>query len=408
MRPPPVRESEKVIVEPIDLVAGGAALSKLDGFAIFTHGIYPGDRARIVVREVKKNYANADLDELLQAGPLRRSLPCPVAGECGGCDWTSLRLDHQLAFKRKILLDSLARIGRFDVSELPPLRIHPSPLNYRIRSRLHRDDEGQIGFYAYRSHRVVPLPEECEVVGPAVIASRQAIADAAAASNASSIVTFENGREFVVDLTQGRSDFDEDETSEGQGASPATIDAGLFHYSLATTSFFQVNRHLLARLIGLVSSIAEQVSSRGSALDLYSGVGFFTLPLSKLFQTVVAVERSTASAPFASLNARPYPNIECLQDSVETYVQRAKKGRFDFVMVDPPRAGIRTAVLDAIDRINPRTICYLSCDPVTFSRDSAHLSRRGWILRTLDLIDLFPNTHHIETLASFRREKSSV
>lgn len=406
MKTPPVHVGQHVVVEPVDLVAGGASISKLEGFAVFTHGLYPGDRARVVIREVKKNHAYAEVDELLNPGSLRRSLPCPVANECGGCDWTSLRLDHQLVFKKKILLDSLARIGRFDISELPLLRIHPSPLNYRIRSRLHRDSEGQIGFYAFRSHRVIPLPEECEVVGPDVVASRPAIAEAASASEASSILTFENGRQLTVDLTRTESDDDDEHTAGGGRGSPATIDVGPFHYALSTTSFFQVNRHLLARLIGLVSSIAEGGASRRSAIDLYSGVGFFTLPLSKLFQTVVAVERSGASAPSATLNSRPYTNIECVADSVENYLRQTKR-RFDFVMVDPPRAGIRTPVLDSIDRMNPQTICYLSCDPVTFSRDSAHLSRRGWILQTLDLIDLFPNTHHIETLASFRRAKTS-
>jgi len=387
-------------------VAGGASISKLDGFAVFTRGIYPGDRARVVIREVKKNHATADLEELLLAGPLRRAYPCPVASECGGCDWTSLRLDHQLAFKQKILLDSLSRIGRFNASQLPPLRIHPSPLNYRIRSRLHRDRDGQIGFFAARSHTVIPLPEECEVVGPEVAASRQVIAEAASADQAGSILTFENGRELLVDLIRSESDDDEEQNPiTGQGT-PVSIDVGPFHYELSTASFFQVNRHLLVRLIGLVTAIAEESGQRRSAIDLYSGVGFLTLPLSKLFQNVVAVERSPASAPFAALNAQPYANLECVQDSVEDYLRRTKR-RFDFVMVDPPRAGIRTTVLDSIDRMKPQIICYLSCDPVTFSRDSAHLSRRGWILQTLDLIDLFPNTHHIETLASFQRAKDS-
>jgi len=407
MRTPPVVVNDRVVVEPVDLVAGGASISKIQGFAVFTHGIYPGDEARVVIREVKKNHANAEVEELLRPGPLRRTLPCPVASECGGCDWTSLRLDYQLAFKQKILTDSLARIGRFDPAGLPSIRIHPSPLNYRIRSRLHRDETGQVGFYAFRSHKIVPLPEECEVVGPEVIARLRMITDTAAANDAASILTFENGSDLVVDLTQSASDDDEEQTTQSGQGSRTTIAAGPFRYTLSTTSFFQVNRHLLGRLINLVTSIAENTPPRRSAIDLYSGVGFFTLPLSRVFQRVVAVERSPGSAPLAALNSRPYPNIECVTDSVEDYLQRQKRRRFDFVMVDPPRAGVRTAVLDSMDRMSPRTICYLSCDPVTFSRDSAHLSRRGWILQTLDLIDLFPNTHHIETLASFRRAEAS-
>src|SRR6476620_10109318 len=116
-----MREGDIVTITPTELVAGGVA------------------RVRLV--EVKKGFAKADLAELVTPSPWRRSMPCPIANECGGCDWTSLRLDKQLEAKQRILTESLRRIGKIDPATLPPIAIHPSPLNYRLRSRLHRDGE---------------------------------------------------------------------------------------------------------------------------------------------------------------------------------------------------------------------------------------------------------------------------
>ena len=155
---------DEVTIAPTELVAGGDALAKIDGFPIFTSNIFPGDVAVVRLFEVKKGFARGELVRLIQASPWRRAEPCPVAEECGGCDWTALRLDKQLEAKQRILTESLRRIGKFDVAQLPPVTMHPSPLNYRIRSRLHREGDA-VGFYAMRSNRVVQLSDACEVVG---------------------------------------------------------------------------------------------------------------------------------------------------------------------------------------------------------------------------------------------------
>src|SRR5438874_3233370 len=159
-----MRVGDEITITPTELVAGGAALAKVDGFPIFATNVFPGDVAVVRLFEVKKGFARADLVELARRSPLRRAAPCPVADECGGCDWTALRLDAQLRAKERILRESLRRIGKIDPASLPPIGVHPSPLNYRLRSRLHQEGDA-IGFYAMRSHRVVPLARECEVVG---------------------------------------------------------------------------------------------------------------------------------------------------------------------------------------------------------------------------------------------------
>jgi 23S rRNA (uracil1939-C5)-methyltransferase len=357
-----VNAGDELTIEPVELVAGGAALARVDGFPIFTANLYPGDVAVVRLAEVKKGFARAEVVRVIRPGELRRTAPCPVAEECGGCDWTALRLDAQLAAKKRILTESLRRIGK--IYSHPPIAIHPSPLNYRLRSRLHRQGDA-IGFYAVGSHRVVPLARECEVVG---IETAQHPVEGE---------TWEVDKRLI------------------NGERELTIRVDQFTYRLSTSSFFQVNRHLLSTLLRLVSGRASRVRQMRLAVDLYAGVGFFTLPLARIFERVIAVEG--ASAKYARGNSPA--NVEVVDAPVEHF----QIPDADFVFLDPPRAGAPRNIIAAIAQHAGEIICYLSCDPVTFSRDASRLIASGWRLATLDLLDLFPNTHHVETLASFER-----
>ncbi len=346
------------------LVAGGAALGRMDGFPIFVASVYPGDVAQVRIVEMKKGFARAELVRIVAPGPLRRALPCPIADECGGCDWTALRLDAQLAAKAGILDESLRRIGK--LNEHPPIAIHPSPLNYRLRSRLHRDGDA-VGFFAMGSHRVVPLAPECEVVGIET------------ARNPKEGETWEVGGRIVA------------------GEQQITIRVDEFRYRLSTSSFFQVNRHLLSTMLTLVRAHAARVRRKRTAIDLFAGIGFFTLPLATMFERVIAVEGSHAG----DLRENAPPNVEVVHAAVESFDIPAA----DFIFLDPPRAGAKSGVIEEVGRRAAEIVCYLSCDPVTFSRDASRLIASGWRLASLDLLDLFPNTHHVETLASFERAK---
>jgi tRNA/tmRNA/rRNA uracil-C5-methylase (TrmA/RlmC/RlmD family) len=371
-----MRAGDIVTVIPDQLVAGGNALARIDGFPVFAENVFPGDVARVRLYEVKKGFAKAELVELVTPGPNRRAAPCPIAAECGGCDWTALRLDRQLEAKRGILVESLRRIGRIDPASLPAITIHPSPLNYRLRSRFHSDGARE-GFYAIRSNRVVPLASECEVVGPATADYVGAGARVPAETD-----VWETGGELVA------------------GDEPLAIQAGRFRYELSAQSFFQVNRHLLGTMLALVEKLAGEVAGRGEAVDLYAGVGFFTLPLAGIFDSVVAIEGSQESVRWARKNAPK--NVRVIAGPVEREVQRLHEP--DFVFLDPPRAGTRSEVISVVGERTRERIAWLSCDPVTFARDASRLIASGWRLSTLDLLDLFPNTHHVETLSSFVRE----
>lgn len=379
---------DEITISASELVAGGDALARVDGFPVFASNVFPGDVAVVRLYEVKKGFAKADMVRLVQLSPWRRAEPCPIAHECGGCDWTALRLDKQLEAKRRILTESLRRIGKFDLGALPPVAIHPSPLNYRIRSRLQSDGKA-VGFYAMRSNRVVPLTTECEVVGR---------------------VTAET---FGIESEPGSGE------KEARAASPAlhqiweiddeliagprelTLRVDKYSWRLSTRSFFQVNRHMHATLIRLVEGHAARCAGKRSAVDLYAGVGFFTLPLAKHFRQVTAVEGSAESAGYARMNVPA--NVQVIEAPAEVHARHLAKA--DFVFLDPPRAGARQEVIAAAGEKASEIVCYLSCDPVTFARDAHRLSASGWRLATLDLLDLFPNTHHVETLASFERAR---
>ena len=388
---PRVKAGDELTISAGELVAGGDAIARLDGFPIFVSNVFPGDVAVVRLYEVKKGFAKADLVRLVEPSPLRRAEPCPIADDCGGCDWTALRLDAQLDAKKRILTESLRRIGKFDVATLPEIAIHASPLNYRIRSRLHRRGAA-IGFYAMRSNRVVQLSDACEVVG---LRTREKfgtrVSSPAPPEEESRSVGEDDGAPTVWEIADGLIEDDRE----------LSLSVDDFTWRLSTKSFFQVNRHLHATMIRLVRAHAERCTAKRLAVDLYAGVGFFTLPLARHFERVIAVEGSPDSAPYARSNAPA--NVQVVAAPVEIYAQRLPPA--DLVFLDPPRAGARKEVVAAVAGKARKMVVYLSCDPVTFARDANRLIASGWRLSTLDLLDLFPNTHHVETLASFERAR---
>ncbi|MBW3671325.1 MAG: hypothetical protein KY432_06590, partial [Acidobacteria bacterium] len=296
------------------------------------------------------------------------------------------RLDAQLRAKKQILAESISRIGRVNLSTAPPIRVHASPLNYRLRSRLHCDDSGRAGFFEIRTHRVVPIVPECEIVGPLL---REAIARGDAAGEPGSDVLFlENEHQLIRGGHEGPTE-------------TLRLSARGHDYEVALDAFFQVNRHLLGLLIELVEGHASGLTSTGRALDLYGGAGFFAIPLSEHFGMVVTVEADHRGHHLALRNVAGSP-VEAIQSDVLEYL-RSERTRPDFVFVDPPRSGVHSGVIEELDRLDPQVISYLSCDPVHLARDLSRFSARGWSALTIDMIDLFPNTHHIETLVSLRR-----
>ncbi|MDX1582895.1 MAG: TRAM domain-containing protein [Thermoanaerobaculia bacterium] len=379
----PPRIGDLVEIEIEKLVAGGEGLGRAGGFVIFARPAFPGDRVRVEITEARRSFARGIVEELISPGSERKASPCPIAAACGGCDWTSYRLDAQLRAKRQILIESLTRIGKLPAEEIPGVALHASALDYRLRSRLHFDDDGTPGFFEIRSHTVVPLIPECEVIGPQL--RSRIVRDDIRGAPGSERVFLENERELISG----------DPSDDGESL---VFSVRGFRYTVGLSSFFQVNRHLLGSLVDLVMAHAEKSARRDRALDLYGGVGFFAIPLATRFSKVVSVESDPQAHRLAKENGGS-AGVDARKSDVLAYLER-ETARPDFVFLDPPRSGAHPDVIDGIDRLDPESISYLSCDPVRLARDLAKFRSKGWKLESLDLVDLFPNTHHVETLVS--------
>jgi 23S rRNA (uracil1939-C5)-methyltransferase len=170
-------------------------------------------------------------------------------------------------------------------------------------------------------------------------------------------------------------------------------------------SFFQANRFLLPHL---VTAVLDSVQRDGDVLELYAGVGLFSVSLAGTGRTAItAVEGDRASGADLAANARPFaPAIRVVRDSVEAFLERARPGRAETILVDPPRTGISRAAMNAIARQHARQAIYLSCDPATMARDARRLVDAGYAVTSMRAFDLFPNTPHVETLAVFERRET--
>src|SRR5579883_316624 len=367
-------------------VYGGEGLARIDGRVVFAPFVLPGERARI--EDV--GGVHADLIEVVEPSPDRVEPPCPVFGRCGGCHYQHAPYEYQLARKVEILREQIRRVGKIDYAGEIETISGPG-LGYRNRSQF-RIAGGKIGYRAARSHRLVAVEGDCPISSPrvnAVLAQiRERLPDPRFPRFVNSIEVFTNERDVQLNVLESerpvaRAFYDWFE-------SVVALDYGEFRVS--PRSFFQVNRFLLEAMVERALSRA-----RGkSALDLYSGVGLFALPLARRFDSVIAVEAGLSAVRDLEFNAnRGGLKIEVAQSRVEDFLAKPDRAP-DFVLADPPRAGLGKSVTASLARLKPPQITIVSCDPATLARDLSALGE--YQIERITLIDLFPQTFHIESI----------
>src|SRR5919202_2945626 len=386
-----LREGAELDVTVERILPGGVGRAHARGQTLFVSLAAPGDRARVRVESVRGGLAFASIREILQPGPARVEPPCPYFGRCGGCDFQQLDYGAQLAAKVEIIRDCLRRVAR--VEPPPEIPITPSPAAWRYRSRArwqHDPVRRLLGYYERGTHRVVDVAE-CPVASPAVGGRLERLR-----------ALMREGR-----LPEDAPEFEAVEGDDGVSLAPAvepedererarTI--GGERYRFGAGCFFQINHALLEPLVreGLRDAAGE------TALDLYSGVGLFTLPLARLFARVVAVEGHGPAADYArrNLSGAALTNARVETSAVGDWLAaRAESfGRADFVLLDPPRAGAEPEAVRGIIALRPRHVSYVSCDPATLARDLRPLLDAGYALGSLRAFDMFPQTHHVETV----------
>jgi len=422
------------------LVYGGDGLAHADGNTVFVPYVLPGEEVRANAKTKKKKLVWAELLEVTSPAKVREKAKCAHFQKCGGCHYQHIPATEQLRLKRDILRETLSRLG--GVSWDGTIVEHSAgPYGYRNRAQwaVRSGMPRALGYFLAESSVIVPI-DECPVLSPRLartfeqlqemarsgrlpegIQEIEAFADStdekialnvafekfpkSAAELASTFRGVLPQIESLLLLDQKKNRF------ELTGPGYLTHEAGGFKFRVSHLSFFQVNRFLIEDLLKTVTA-----NARGTlALDMYSGVGFFTLPLAKAFQRVVSVDANLAATRDLYANAEiAGVTIVSHNEHAEEFLKKTEE-KPDFVILDPPRAGLGAEAAEKLAELGANEIVYLSCDPSTLARDLAVLTRSArkpkeisgpsfrYEITEMHLFDLFPQTFHIETLVRLRR-----
>jgi 23S rRNA (uracil1939-C5)-methyltransferase len=393
------------------LVYGGQGLGRVDGRAVLVPFVLPGERVEVEpVRETPGLLQAKPLSWPLQAES-RVSPPCPVFGRCGGCDYQHIPYAQQLQYKRQILLETLSRIGKIKWDGLVEI-LAGEPWGYRNRTQLRvlkRGGKAELGFLEAGSHRFVAAAN-CPVNSPALNRVHETLVamagDRRFPNFLQEIEIFSNEREVQINARQTERPLAKSffnwcaERIEGF-ADWIDYPSGDDVFRVGPRSFFQVNRFL-------VDSLAKCALSDASGevcLDLYAGVGLFTLPLARRFKRVVAVDASRQAVRDLQFNAEragiaeASVNLDIVNSDVAAFLAEFDDIP-DFVVADPPRAGLGPKVTAELLRLKSPRLRVVSCDPATLARDLAALTAGGYRIDAVTLVDLFPQTFHLETVVA--------
>ncbi len=435
------RAPRDLVIEMESLAYGGDAVGHAPE-AIFVPGAAPGDRLRVRVVEQRRAWARAELTEILTPSPWRRPPPCDLASDCGGCQWQHVTEEAQRAAKQRAVEDALQRIGRFRRPRVAPLLAAGPALGYRHRVRLQvrqRGGRAFLGFHRLRCRDVVPVdrclqmseplaraferlrlavaaappvPELAEIDlavgtddGAAVAAFRfpRGTARAAVGRLAGPLVDRGDLRGFAILDGRGRLKASHGETDLTYRIPEGAVPGAPFTLRQRGWSFSQASWEAnLLLLRTVLSALGEPLPRR--LLELYAGSGNFTLPLAARKITVTAVEGDGAAARDLEANlTRAGLRARVIHAPVENALDKTEPA--DAVLLDPPRAGA-AALMPRLAAMGPRRIVYVSCDPAVLARDLSRLAGRGYRLETVQPLDLFPQTYHVETVAACVAEAS--
>jgi len=412
------------------LVYGGEGLAYHEGKPVFVPFVLPGEVLEVFPVEESRKLIRALPGALREAAGDRIEARCPYFARCGGCHYQHLDYEKQLALKTDILRETLRRLGKIEWSGDVPAHASP-PWHYRNRIQLKlaassvAADALDLGFHRAGSNQLCAV-EQCPISSPKLnqlIAALNRLSRERALPRAlREIEAFVDDRDetFWLTVNSVKGNFDRGalteqlrtaldgllslqyvETSTGRretdGLGWIYTQAGARRLRVSHGSFFQVNRHLAPLLVERVTHELEGKV----ALDLYAGVGLFARALAEKFARVVAVESDPAAAADLAANLSDTEAAEAVPAPVADFLARQPE-KCDAVVLDPPRAGLERVAAEALAELAPPRLVYLSCDPATLARDLARLLP-AYRLASLELIDLFPQTFHIETLARLER-----
>jgi 23S rRNA (uracil1939-C5)-methyltransferase len=411
---------ERATITLTDMAHGGDAVGAWQGQAVFVPFGLAGEEVAVELLPGGPRFLRGRLLEVLTPSPERVAPPCPYYGVCGGCDWQHMAYPAQLAAKARIVESVLRRIGRQAAPRVLPAIGMDAPWAYRNHVQLRVNRQGQVGYYAHASHDVVSVGR-CAIAHPLVDDLWGALD-----------VQFAGLRRIA--LRAGHHTGDQMVILEGRGATPPLFEADMpvsclywsdrgevtvmsgasflreellgRAFQVSGPSFFQNNTVQAERAIAVAARyLALQPGE--TLLDAYCGVGALAFSLATAANPVIGIEGSPWAVIDAEANAIALLGEQADVTLIEADVEEAlmtMELAFDAAVLDPPRGGCTPEALHAMAQRQPGRMVYVSCDPATLARDIAVLAGLGYVLREVQPVDLFPQTHHIECVALLERE----
>lgn len=389
------------------IVSGGDSLAKIDGKAVFVPQLLPGEKADIDITESHKDYDRGQVKKLIQLSPHRREPPCPYYGTCGGCNLQIADDDYQKELRLGILKDCFRRALRLGVedvsSEAAKVLFHAELVageswGYRNRFQFHS------GGLKKRAQDSIVALDDCLVAAPKV---RALLIGKKLPANYGRIHVFDG---IVADENA----FDQEPVGmDASQETSVTLCGKKIYFDIR--GFFQSNIEAFEKAIKAIKPIVESYSglasdANGGLLDMYAGVGTFSALLGGAFKKSTLVEHNKKALRFADKNLGSLPHDIYAMTGEKWVRSQAAKKKYDAVIIDPPRSGIEKAVMNWLCRpqleLRPRVIFSVSCDPVTHARDAAALIDSGYEMKSLKLLDFYPQTSHIESFALFEYKES--
>ena len=392
---------DRFIVTIEKVAHGGHFIARHLGAVIFVRHAIPGEEVEIEITGTGSSFNRADVVKVITPSADRVSAPCQFAHRagCGGCDFQHISLERQRQLKSEVIAEQFARIAKREmqvvVEEVGP------PLGYRTRFNAVTTRNGDLGFKQARSNKVIPV-SDCRILQPEIkyqeLSSRKWKGDLRVEVSLSSADERTIATGYTRDETPVR-------TSEGPDIGQYSING--FNLEVSQRSFWQSHKLAPAVLTKVVSEFA-QIKAGDLVLDLYGGVGLFT---SQFLEAVGEagqidlVEGSKSATADAIRNFAEKKNVKVHTGDVAKLLPRFTQS--DVIVLDPPREGAGKEVVQAMAVLKPRAIVYVACDPAALARDTTYLSEVGYEITKIRAFDLFPMTHHIESVALFGRVKVS-
>ncbi|MEO8457163.1 MAG: class I SAM-dependent RNA methyltransferase [Chloroflexota bacterium] len=386
---------ERVTLTLGEMAFDGGTIAHDNGRTIFVEAGLPGETVVAELDRERAGVFHGRTVEVLEVSPDRIEAPCRYFGECGGCQWQHISYEHQLALKHDIVVQQLRHIGRFEDPPVSPTVGCENPWGYRNHIRFSAKARGEIGFVKRGTHRFLRI-DECKIADPWI---NEALPRLQGHGSGLHQVAIRRGVKTGEVLIQP-------DVSHIDPALASTT--GQYHeellghrFRISGASFFQTNTPQAERLICLVRDRLAPKTGETLA-DAYAGVGTFAVVLAPLVRKVIAIEESAAAVADAMVNVVDAPNIEYHQGKVEDVLVQIEE-QIDCLILDPPRMGAHPGAIAAVLAAQPARIAYVSCDPATLARDLRLLADGGYELLDVTPVDMFPQTYHIECVASLRR-----